>query len=183
MRKVKVVGAILCILLAILVVWQVKKHFTEKKIRPPVSEPVIEPSIRKPSDNITASCDISLQKNVYKPQRLILKEKCITITGIIQDKKREKDGDWHLQIKLDPQFEHLLNEVNIRRQRGALVAEPICQSRITQRSVGISCEGFNGHLFPIPKRNTRVKITGDYVLDTEHGWMEIHPVSNIEIIQ
>jgi len=28
-----------------------------------------------------------------------------------------------------------------------------------------------------PATGTRVQVTGSYVLDTNHGWMEIHPVS------
>ena len=65
-------------------------------------------------------------KNVYNPSRLDMVDKCITVTGIIDSIRSERDGDLHIRLKLDPSYPHLINQANQDNQCGDLVVEPIC---------------------------------------------------------
>src|SRR5438876_8391535 len=53
-------------------------------------------------------CDQSLWNHVYNPQRLEVVESCKTVTGIIESKRVEADGDYHIRLKLDPQYANLI---------------------------------------------------------------------------
>ena len=70
----------------------------------------------------TTGCDATLWDHVYKPQRLIVKQKCISVAGTIVDAtngkrhdgvRKEGDGDTHGWLKVDPQLRNLLNAGNI----------------------------------------------------------------------
>jgi hypothetical protein len=129
------------------------------------------------------ACDESLWQHVYNPQRLQVVKRCITVTGKIVKRKAEPDGDVHIQLKLDSQFQNLLNERNRRGQNGNLVLEPVCVGPVTQADAKAACRNFTNKVH-IPAVRTRVSVTGSYVLDTapKHGWMEIHPVTSIKPI-
>lgn len=47
-------------------------------------------------------CDTSLWQNIYQSQRLVVKEECVSIQGVIVSKRKEPDGDVHIRLKLDP---------------------------------------------------------------------------------
>jgi hypothetical protein len=130
-------------------------------------------------EHASTNCDQSLWNHVYHSFRLQVNDPCITVTGTIDKIKAEKDGDLHIRVNLDPEFNNLLNDANLAGQAGDLVVEPICQGPVTQRDAIASCQDFHQDI-NIPSIGTHVTITGDYVLDTEHGWMEIHPVTNIQ---
>ncbi|MFL6400226.1 MAG: hypothetical protein ACJ72J_11700, partial [Nitrososphaeraceae archaeon] len=49
-------------------------------------------------------CDQSLWNHVYNPQRLQVVSPCKSVLGIIESKRAEKDGDYHIRVKLDPPF-------------------------------------------------------------------------------
>ena len=63
------------------------------------------------------SCDMSLWAHVYHGRfqraedRLHIVNPCITVSGIIMNARRERDGDWHIQLDLDSEFASLLNRV------------------------------------------------------------------------
>ncbi len=90
------------------------------------------------------TCDPTLEAHVYHPQRLIVKQPCIAVTGTIVDAtatetvkqpdgvRHEKDGDTHGWLKVDPQFENLLNAGNISDEGGNLVFEIVCRFPVTQ---------------------------------------------------
>jgi hypothetical protein len=137
------------------------------------------------------SCDISLWAHVYRGKfrrpedRLHIINPCMTVSGIIMSARREKDGDWHVQFALDPEFSSLLNQANSEKQHGYLVLEPICSNPVSQRDTleeGV-CEGFTQNIFATTFIGQRVAVTGAYVIDMEHGWAEIHPVTSIASIQ
>ena len=46
----------------------------------------------------TAQCDQSLWNYVYHPQRLQVLQPCITVTGTIDEIRKEADGDYHVQF-------------------------------------------------------------------------------------
>ena len=123
-----------------------------------------------------------LWQHVYNPQRLEVKKSCVTVTGIIASRKPEPDGDLHIRLKLDSQFEGMLNEGNNNHQGGNLVVEPICDHTVSQSDAVAACETFHSAIPRYPV-GTRVAVIGSYVLDHEHGWMEIHPVVRITPVQ
>ena len=137
-------------------------------------------------------CDATLWKHVYHGpsfatprDRLKLIKKCITVTGTIVSASPEKDGDYHIRVRVDPQFKNLLNGKNNTGQKGFLVVEPMCAKKPTQQDTvdeGV-CNGFKQALFKASMRDKRVSVTGDYVQDMEHGWREIHPVTSITVTQ
>jgi Bacterial SH3 domain len=147
-----------------------------------------------PATTLTAStgCDDNLWDHVYNPQRLIVKQKCITVTGTIVDAtkgrrhdgvRKEADGDSHGWLKLDPGFDNLINAGNKSNEGGNLVFEIVCLFPVTQADAIAACKSFNNPL-TIPAVGSHVRITGSYVQDNNHAkWMEIHPVSKIEVIQ
>ena len=140
----------------------------------------------------STGCDDSLWDHVYNPQRLIVKQKCISVTGTIVDAtngkksdgvRHEADGDTHGWLKVDPEFVNLLNAGNKSAEGGTLVFEIVCRFPVTQADAKSACQAFNNSV-KIPSIGSHVRIVGSYVQDTNHSkWMEIHPVSSIEVIQ
>jgi len=97
---------------------------------------------------------------VYHPQRLKVKSRCAVAVGTVAKVKFEAyDGDVHLDLRLDPGYERLLDDGNAR-VGGNLVVEviPYDRSRVA-----------------IPEEGARVQVVGPWVADTQHGWNEIHP--------
>ena len=96
-------------------------------------------------------------EGVYSPQRLTVKEPCVAVTGIAWEINREHDGDMHISLTgVDPKW---LNSVNLERPEQGLVIEAV-------PSIPIA----------MPPLKSRVTVIGPWVLDTETGWLEIHPV-------
>lgn len=116
--------------------------------------------------------------HVYNNHRLHPIEFNVTVSGTIEDYKTEADGDKHTFLKLDIQYTYMLNKVNLTKQRGDLIVEPMCVSKVTQADAVKVCKHFKQN-FPALQRGKHVCITGDYVLDVQHGHNEIHPVTSI----
>lgn len=100
-------------------------------------------------------------KNVHEPERLTVFDRCVTATGTVTEITRNPDGDLTFRLALDPADVYLLNDGNRNLLRGYLQIEiiPADQPLVAE---------------PVP--GAHVTVTGAYVLDTEYGWMEIHPV-------
>lgn len=137
-------------------------------------------------------CDPSLWQHVYKPSRLIVQPQgCISVTGTIVDathgKRRdglrhEPDGDTHGWISIDAPYRHLLNAGNLKHEGGNLVFELVCFYHVSQDDAKAACKGYASAL-KVPAVGSRVRMTGTYVQDQNHAkWMEIHPVSSIELL-
>lgn len=119
-----------------------------------------------------------LNQHVYRPARLEERGPCLTVSGIVAGLKRQLDGDYHLNLRLDSGQSFLLNEKN---QNGNLVVEIICANPVRQPDAMSSCEGYESKV-SIPAVGQHVIIVGRYVLDRDyHQWMEIHPA--LKIIQ
>jgi hypothetical protein len=128
-------------------------------------------------------CDPTLWQYVYHSARLqVLGDSCISVTGSVEDVRKEADGDLHILFRLDQQFESLLNEKNMSKQHGDLVLEPICQGTIRQADATEPCSHYNGPYFE-PQIGQRYLVSGTYVHDVDHGWNELHPVSAMQPIQ
>ena len=154
---------------------------------PSSSDPAIDPE-----SIIQGTCDQSLWSHVYNPTRLIVKQQCITVTGTVVDAtngkeadgvRHEADADTHGWLKLDSQFDDLLNPGNISNEGGNLVFEIVCKFvPPTQEDAKAACAGYTSPL-TIPPVGSHVQIIGTYVRDTNHAqWMEIHPVTSITVI-
>jgi hypothetical protein len=127
----------------------------------------------------TVQCDPVLWEHVYHPQRLNILEQCTQVSGIIEKIRAEQDGDYHIRLALDPNYQFMTNQANVDQQYGDMVLEPICQNPVEQADAVDSCQGFSD-IINIPPVGTHVLVTGSYVLDLEHdSWAEIHPVTAI----
>lgn len=90
----------------------------------------------------------------------------------------ERDGDRHLWIEPDAGYEGLLNAANLYNGHKALVAEivPACTSQPADEAAASHCPASK---IAAPAVGAHVVITGPHVLDTVHGWQEIHPVASL----
>lgn len=136
------------------------------------------------NSNNNSKCDATLWKHVYNPTRLQVISKCKSVSGIVTSIRGEKDGDYHIQLKLDEKYAGLINEANVRLQGGNLVLEPICEKLpVTQKSALGACIGFHGADLRIPYVGEHVNVTGSYVLDHGHqNWAEIHPITSLNVM-
>jgi len=146
-----------------------------------------------PTSPTAEPCDPAASTHVYHPQRLVVKQQCISVTGTIVDAtngknhdgvRHEKDGDTHGWLRVDEGFQDLLNAGNMSDENGNLVFEIICRFPVSKTApdAKAACLGYTDHV-TLPPLGSHVKIVGTYVQDTFHGkWNEIHPVTSIAVI-
>jgi hypothetical protein len=106
---------------------------------------------------------------------------CKTVTGKVVSVRYEPDGDVHVLLHLSGHLANLLNSGNISNTDGDLVTEIICVGTVTQKDARSACAGYTNQV-QVPSVGERVRISGTYVLDADHGWMEIHPVSSLTVL-
>jgi hypothetical protein len=138
----------------------------------------------------SGQCDDTLWGHVYHSNRLIVNQKCVSVTGTIVDASKgrepdgvrhEADGDTHGWLKVDSQFQNLLNAGNNSAEGGNLVFEIICKYPVTQADAKAACSNYQNQV-NLPPVGSHVRIVGVYVQDTFHAqWMEIHPVTSIAV--
>lgn len=137
---------------------------------------------------VTPTCrDGDPLANVHDPARLLVVTPCQSVTGVVSKVDVEDDGDVFVNLRLEAPEQLLLSAGNVASQRGTLVLEivpadqPGCVVGLPPRpplrtaNFGI-CTGAN---VPTPDVGSAIEAFGPYVLDTNHGWMEIHPVWSI----
>lgn len=134
------------------------------------------------SQTSEAQCDQGLWQFVYNPARLQVLAQCVSVTGTVDEVRKEADGDIHILFRVDQEFASLLNEKNISRQNGDLVLEPICQGKVTQTDAAEPCSPYVGPYFE-PQVGQRYRASGSFVHDADHGWNELHPVSSMDPIE
>jgi hypothetical protein len=155
--------------------------------------PMNTPTISTPAP-VANDCDPNIAVHVYHPQRLIVKQDCIAVTGIIVDAtatqvkrepdgvRHEKDGDTHGWLKVDAEFQNLLNAGNKSDEGGNLVFEIVCRFPVTQPDARSACQHYTDRV-TLPPVGSHVRVVGRYVQDTFHAkWNEIHPVTSITVI-
>ena len=149
---------------------------------PEILSPTIEKSVIVGNADSSQDCDRSLWAHVYDPARLHILDPCITVTGHVTGIIKEDDGDYHMNIRVDPQFQELLNGSNEKYFKGTLVVEAVCQLPSSYREVISVCKDYSNEI-PQPAIGQHVSVAGSYVLDIGHaGWAEIHPVTSIIIL-
>jgi hypothetical protein len=119
--------------------------------------------------------------HVYNPGRLHLLAACVTVNGTVDIIRAEKDGDVHILLRLDAGQDKYINAKNVSTENGDLVLEPVCVRAVTQLDAVSACAGYVNPL-PIPAVGSHVAVTGAWVLDVDHGWMEIHPVASFNAV-
>lgn len=134
------------------------------------------------STQTEAHCDQSLWQYVYHSARLEVLASCVPVTGVVEEVRKESDGDIHILFRVDREFESLRNSQNIAKQHGDLVLEPICQRSPTQPGAREPCTGYAGPYFD-PRVGQRYLVWGSYVYDADHGWNELHPVTSMQPIE
>jgi hypothetical protein len=152
--------------------------------------PPTNPPTNPPPTTTDTGCDASLWSHVYHSYRLIVHQQCIAVTGTIVDAtagrepdgvRHEADGDTHGWLKVDAEFQNLLNAGNLNNEAGNLVFEIICRFPVTQADAQSACASYTDKV-KLPPVGSHVRIVGVYVQDTFHGqWMEIHPVTSIAV--
>jgi hypothetical protein len=160
-------------------------------VRPAASAMPQAPSATLATPIASAQCDANLWSHVYHPQRLIVKQQCISVTGMIVDAtngrrrdgvRHEADGDTHGWLKPDPEFSSLMNAGNRSNEGGNLVFEIVCKFPVSQADAEAACAEYRSEV-QIPPVGSHVTIVGTYVQDTYHArWMEIHPVTSFTVI-
>ncbi len=133
--------------------------------RPPepddeAGQPTVAPLAAATPDNI--------QAHVYHPARLKILDPTHplrTVTALVKAVAGESDGDYHIELELNPADLSLLNSGNQNRVDGWLIAE-IMPSDTS---------------LPVPKVGDSVTITGVWVFDSNHGWNELHPLQSVAI--
>ncbi|HEX9613673.1 MAG TPA: hypothetical protein VGA05_08665 [Candidatus Bathyarchaeia archaeon] len=134
-----------------------------------------------PSTQSSCNDPDSISSHVYNPYRLTVIQSCITASGFVDNVFQEADGDYHVRLALDPQYNNLTNRANDQYQYGDLVVEIICALPITQSDAVSACQNYTNTI-TIPSVNDHITVTGPYVLDTAHSnWGEIHPVYTLTI--
>jgi len=130
------------------------------------------PSLCRDPNNISG--------HVYNPARLQTAKDCVTVSGIVNNVIAEEDGDYHVWFHVDPQYANLPNSANNDYHQGDLLAEIICATTVSQQDAVLACENYSNQIL-IPSGNQNITVTGPYVLDNVHGWMEVHPVYSLTI--
>jgi len=104
----------------------------------------------------------------------------LSVTGVIDESDADPDGDQHFLLKLDPGQDSLVNKRNAKKKGGDIVLEIVCANPTKMKKVKSACTGYTNPI-AIPSVGKHVTATGTYVLDTHNGWVEIHPVSRLEV--
>jgi len=146
---------------------------------------------QQPANGICSQFD-TFWKHIYNPSRLVVHDKCTTVTGVIVDAtggkrkdgvRHEGDGDSHFWLRLSSGQTKYLNAGNISNEGGNLVIEVNCLYAVTQADAKAACADWHNPII-IPPVGTKVSITGSWVQDQEHAkWNEIHPAFSIQILK
>lgn len=123
------------------------------------------------------TCGTSLWKHVYHAYRLHVLSSCKAVRGTVEEVRWEPDGDLHILLLTSP---GLVNYANRAYEHGDLVLEEICKGTVTQADAVAACRRFSQSV-TVPSAGDKVTVSGSYVLDTDHGWREIHPVSRLTV--
>jgi hypothetical protein len=148
--------------------------------------PAAGPVATHPSPNaspMTACGSSPPLAGIYQSDRLQILAACRHAAGRVVSVVPEDDGDYHVWIVLDPAYSDLMNAEDHFQGKPTMLAEivPDCAADSPPP------DSSSAHRCPptrlaIPTAGERIAIDGPWVLDTNHGWREIHPVDTIVIL-
>ena len=101
---------------------------------------------------------------VHHPERLIVENPDVHVTGTVNSVSYPGDGDIHIRIKPDAKYRPY---VDGPRHAGTLVTEPVPADQSK---------------FLVPHAGDRISVDGPLVWDSTHGWSEVHPVRDLKIL-
>jgi hypothetical protein len=108
---------------------------------------------------------------------------CRHAVGQVVSVVPEDDGDYHVWIVLDSEYSNLMNAENHFQGKPTMLAEivPDCpaNSPPPDSSAADKCPPTK---LTVPTAGQRIAIDGPWVLDTNHGWREIHPADTLVIL-
>ena len=129
---------------------------------------------------------------VYLSGRLRELDRCQMVSGTVDCLKLEPDGDYHVRLRVDPQYAALLRPANRLQTCAGEPGPHLVVEIIPQHPQGVLFRTNNadagGFIDPaIPKPGEHITVTGPYVIDTNslhrilyqgqaaENWAEIHP--------
>ena len=136
-----------------------------------------------PSPSLVAGCRSGPpEAGIQNPDRLQVLDRCKHAEGTVVHVALQPDGDYHVWFRPDPGYEYLLNDQNHFQARPAMLAEitPDCDLATNPPGPESAARCPKSKL-PIPTLGDQIATDGPWVLDTNHGWREIHPVDSIQI--
>ena len=87
---------------------------------------------------------------------------CQDAIGDVMHTKKMDDGDYKFLLKLDDQYQFLINDHNEEKTDGLLVVEVVPKDQELQNMY-------------LPEEGDKVHVWGAWVTDEPKGWHEIHP--------
>lgn len=150
---------------------------TSATAAPATTSTLSSSSVPTPAHYHGPACNSPLWKHVYHSYRLHVISTCKTVSGTVEEVRWEPDGDLHILLRTSPS---LVNADNRAYEDGDLVLEEICTGTVTQADAVAACRGYSWKV-TVPSVGNEVTVSGSYVLDADHGWLEIHPVSTLTV--
>ncbi len=116
---------------------------------------------------------------VWRASRLQFVQTCIRASGTVIQVAAGggADGDVHIDLRVDPPYEGLVNGGN-QKNEGYLMVEAVCQiPPPMMEALRICASDPDPYVGPFPKVGDHVWMEGRYVLDLQHySWAELHPL-------
>jgi Bacterial Ig domain/Secretion system C-terminal sorting domain len=128
------------------------------------------------------TCDTLFINHTYNWHNLNQKLSCVTMTGTIQlilPPSQTGDGDAHIYILPDTAYDSLVYSPTTFPTW--LNVEETCVGTPLDTTVDPYCRNWTNPLY-LPNIGEHVRCTGPWVFDPTHGWNEIHPVCDMELI-
>ncbi len=82
---------------------------------------------------------------------------------------------------MDLPYQNLRNDANDEQRFGDLILEIVCAHAVHHQDAISVCQNYVNHV-AVPQEGQHIVVTGPYVLDTDHGWTEIHTVHSLSIL-
>ena len=128
------------------------------------------------------TCDSLFISHTYNWHNLNQKLPCVTLTGTIQlilPPSQTGDGDAHIYILPDSAYDSLIYSPS--QFPTWLNVEETCVGTPLDTTVDPYCHNWTNPLY-LPNIGEHVRCTGPWVFDPTHGWNEVHPVCDMELI-
>lgn len=128
-----------------------------------------------PSPTRPTTCsDRDPSANVYSPERLVMVNPCMTVTGVVAAIAHDADGDTRVELALDYGLEAVLNMANLTSLNGHLDVRFVCTDPIGAIAAQ-ACAAYRSAP-ALPAVGAHVQLTGPLVRDKVSGLNQIHPV-------